>query len=106
MIVYGDEPYGEHPLGGAIVQIGVGDPYYPPDEVFADSDAFKVAHPLPTTQNYILYDYTRGYETNDAYWLGYNNDPTFSFLVLQQIPDGSIGIDGFNKLDINFSLTF
>ncbi len=81
MILLGTEPLGEHPLGGAIVQIGDGNPPYTPDAVYADQDDFKATWGV-MNQNYLVYDYNNSPPTSDSSWNDWNIDPVFSLFVI------------------------
>jgi len=98
MVLFGSEPAGLHPLGGAIVQIGTGTPPYTPSAIYADQDAFKATWGV-MEQNYLVYDYDNSPPSSDSSWNDYNIDPVFSFDIL----GGSIPVGGGSTKSFTYS---
>lgn len=79
------------------------------DQNFLTPQAYKSSWviPMEESQDVIYTDGTPYYPEDDVFWNPYNQDLTYDFNVSQQTEGGGgIGVIGFNKLDINFSLTF
>ncbi len=77
-------------------------------ENYLTTTAYLSARPAiqEVDQEIIVVDESQYYPTSDPIWTPYNTDPTYSFKVQLQGTEGSLGVVGLNKLDINFSLTF
>lgn len=86
MVLLGLGSLGVYPIGGYIVHIGDVSSPYTPDFTYSTEQEFKDTWGVMDSNYYV-----EGATTpeDDPFWNPYNQDPTYSFTVVQQLTGGS-----------------